>query len=677
MADAVPLSDASTAHVTLDLSGYITGWSDAATALFGLSAEEAIGQHSLMLTVGDESPAEPVQWANLAEPLTLDVCCRTRDGDAVPAQMTMVRLRDDTGQPLGVGTVYQRRQDPAHAIERGKFYAHSLEDNLQAVVAVDALGRIVMVNTAFTQATGYAADDVVGQDVDLLSAGLDAAGFGTTVKQALQGGGLWMGMLTGRHKSGERMPLSVCVSTIHDELGRAAHALVIFSDAAHQPATNAEQQRTSNFDAVTSLPNRVLLGELLNQTLNVARRNEDPGAVLVVQLQRLDRVYDALGHEAGDAFMGQAAARLRDALREQDILARVSHDKLVVVLPRIRQREHAGLVGQKLLHQLGLPYTIDGHEVRCPATVGIAIYPENGTETTGLLRNAELANQRAIDQGESLPTFFSEEMNQRAQERFRIESELRHALKHGEMLLYHQPKVSLRNGRIVGAEALLRWQHPRHGLTGPARFVPIAEESSLILELGEWVLHEACRQVGEWSRRGLNMPPMAVNLSARQFDKFLPRRLDAMLNLYGVEARQLRLEITESLMVRGADEVISIMNELAAMGLAIALDDFGTGYSSLSYLKKFPISTLKIDRSFVTGIPSDASDCAIARAIVTMGQQLRQEIVAEGVETPEQMAFLRALGCDQLQGYLFSPPVDVTSYERMVRDDRRLDFSTP
>jgi EAL domain-containing protein (putative c-di-GMP-specific phosphodiesterase class I) len=268
--------------------------------------------------------------------------------------------------------------------------------------------------------------------------------------------------------------------------------------------------------------------------------------------------------------------------------------------------------------------------------------------------------------------FYSAEMNQRAKEHLRIESELRRAVNSDQLQLHYQPKVSLRNGRIVGAEALIRWRHPEHGMVPPGRFIPVAEETGLILDIGSWVLQEACRQIRAWQDSGLDVPPIAVNLSSRQFDRLLPERIQAVLEQTGVAPDRIKLEITETLLVRGPENVIPIMNELVAMGLALALDDFGTGYSSLAYLKKFPISTLKIDRSFVIGLPAEENDCAIARAIVTMGQQLRQEIVAEGVETAEQMHFLRELGCDQLQGYLFSPPVAAEKFEGMVREGQRL-----
>ena len=249
---------------------------------------------------------------------------------------------------------------------------------------------------------------------------------------------------------------------------------------------------------------------------------------------------------------------------------------------------------------------------------------------------------------------------------------MRRALTSDQLQLHYQPKVSLRNGRIVGAEALIRWRHPERGMVPPGVFIPVAEETGLILDIGAWVLEETCRQIRAWEEAGLEVLPIAVNLSSRQFDRGLPQFVQSILERHGVSPERIKLEITESLLVRGAENVIPIMNELVAMGLALSLDDFGTGYSSLAYLKKFPISTLKIDRSFVIGLPQEENDCAIARAIVTMGQQLRQEIVAEGVETREQMAFLRELGCDQLQGYLFSPPVTAANFERMVRDGQEL-----
>ena len=660
-------------QITLDLMGYVTGWDEAATRLFGFDATEAVGQHLMFLLGNDTDGLEELgTWQPGVDESRHDVVQRNKQGEPIAASLTLRLLRDARGEPAGMSAVYEPRATELDTEARQQLYAGIIEHSHQGMMVTDSDDRIVLVNAAFTRITGYRPAEVVGRHPDMLNTGQHGLDLRAEIRSARQGNGLWMGELLGRRKNGDVFPQSVCISTVSDPTGEVTHALSIFSDIGAHKETEARLQRLANFDSVTGLPNRLLLSQLMEQNLSQSRRSRHTVAVLVIQLQRLGWVYDTLGHDTGDALMVQVAARLHQGLREQDTLARLGHDKLAVMLPSLPRREHAGLVAQKLLKLVRPAYQIDGHEIHCAASIGISVFPDNGTEAAALLRCAEVANTRGLEQANGEPTYFSEDMNQRANERFRIENELRHALAHGELELYHQPKVSLRNGRIVGAEALTRWNHPRQGLLAPGHFVPVAEETSLILELGEWVLREACRQIRAWKDQGLNMPPMAVNLSARQFDKHLPRRLDHLLRGYDVRPSQLKLEITESLMVRGDEEVTPIMNELAAMGFGIALDDFGTGYSSLAYLKKFPITTLKIDRSFVIGIPGQSNDCAIAQAIVTMGQQLRQEIVAEGVENREQMQFLRDLGCDQLQGYLFSPPVPAERYVQMVMNDERL-----
>jgi len=392
----------------------------------------------------------------------------------------------------------------------------------------------------------------------------------------------------------------------------------------------------------------------------------------VIDVGRLGAITDTLGHEVGKDVLVEVGRILRGVLRDEDILARLDGGKFAAALPQIEKREHAAVVAHKLITALDAPLQVGSHSLQVHAHVGAAIYPDDAPDAAELVRGAEAAMARVAPGQEPPLLFYSEEMNQRAKDHLRIESELRQALARQELLLYYQPKVSLRSGRIVGAEALLRWRHPVRGLVAPGVFIPVAEESGLILELGNWVLEQACRQIRLWQEANLMMPPIAINLSARQFDSKLPERVAAAMARHQVRPEQLMLEITESLLVRGADNVIAIMNALVAMGLSLALDDFGTGYSSLAYLKKFPISTLKIDRAFVVGLPFEENDCAIARAIVTMAKQLRQEIVAEGVETVEQMGFLRDLGCDQLQGYLFSQPVGAADFERMLREGKRL-----
>jgi diguanylate cyclase (GGDEF)-like protein len=492
----------------------------------------------------------------------------------------------------------------------------------------------------------------------------------------MQGAGPWRGEIIGKRKNGELFPQSVTISAVRDDAGNISHTFSLFSDISVHKDAEARMQRIVNYDNLTGLPNLGLLTQLLEQAMTEARRSNEHGALLVIELSRLGAISDTLGYETGNALLVEIGRVFRQVLRDEDILARLDGGKFAAALPQIEKREHAAIVAQKLMTALSVPIQVGPHSLQVSAHIGIAVWPEDAQDAPGLVRGAETAMARAAQTPDPALLFYSEEMNQRAKEHLRIESELRQALANDELMLYYQPKVSLRSGRIVGAEALLRWRHPVRGLVSPGVFIPVAEETGLILELGHWVLDEACRQIGAWKDANLMMPPVAVNLSARQFDEGLPQRVAEVMLRHGVQAEHLMLEITESLLVRGADKVAVIMNQLVAMGVALALDDFGTGYSSLAYLKKFPISTLKIDRAFVVGLPYEENDCAIARAIVTMAQQLRQEIVAEGVETAEQMAFLRDLGCDQLQGYLFSQPVPAADFERMLREGKRLAFGS-
>jgi diguanylate cyclase (GGDEF)-like protein/PAS domain S-box-containing protein len=562
--------------------------------------------------------------------------------------------------------------DRLSAEEKQRLHARIIEDSEEGILITDINNRIISVNSAFTRITGYTAGEAIGQSPDLLRSGVHSADFRVEVLAAMHGAGAWHGEIIGRRKNGELFPQSVSIGVVRDADNRITHSFSVFSDISVLRATESRMQQVVNFDTLTGLPNRTLFHQLVDQALSTARRNNEHGALLVIDLNRFTSVNDTLGHEVGDQLLCQVGQRFREVLREEDILARFGGDEFVVALFNIHKSEHAGLVAEKLLTALEAPFAIEAHALHISASIGIAIYPEDGLSTAALLRCADVALKRVQGNGKSSHLFYSPEMNARAKEQWLLEGEFRKALGGDELLLHYQPKVSLRSGRIVGAEALIRWSHPEHGMIAPGRFVPLAEETGLIFELGSWVLEETCRQIRIWLDAGLEMVPIALNISARQFDSHLPERLQAAIDRHGVPCELLKLEITESLLVRGPEKVIPIMNKLVAFGFTLALDDFGTGYSSLAYLKKFPITTLKIDRTFVIGVPGDENDCAIAQAIVTMGKQLRHEIVAEGVETPEQMAFLRDLGCDQLQGFLFSRPIAAGDFEKMVRDRQRL-----
>ena len=329
-------------------------------------------------------------------------------------------------------------------------------------------------------------------------------------------------------------------------------------------------------------------------------------------------------------------------------------------------------MARKLQASLVTPFVIEGHHVQVGASIGISVYPQDGADAESLLRLADIAMARAKQAGsgeDESVTFYSREMNQDMQERMRLEGDLRNALQNGELLLHYQPKFELGRNQIKGAEALVRWMHPQRGLIPPADFIPLAESTGLIVPLGEWVLEEACMQAAQWMRAGIPPFRLAVNVSAREFSSSLPARVAATLDRHGLDARWLELEITESTLMRDIERVIDIMDQITALGVSLSLDDFGTGYSSLSYLKRFPIDTLKIDRSFTMGIPGDGSDCAIASTVISIGQQLGHRVIAEGVETAEQLEFLREAGCDEVQGYLFSRPLTAEAFEKAFRED--------
>jgi diguanylate cyclase (GGDEF)-like protein/PAS domain S-box-containing protein len=660
--------------ITLDTAGYITSWNQGAERLYGFSAEETLGQHILFLYANDEDSqiSGIEEFFQIDDSALLKVKHHKKTGEVFWADLSLTVLRDNENDvQCFVGHLAELGKSLSTA-EKLSLHASIIANSDQGILITNGQERIVSVNAAFTRITGYSMQEAIGQTTDLLRSGVHDADFRAQVSAALQGTGPWQGEIIGKRKNGELFPQSVSISAVRDDAGQITHAFSIFSDISVLRASEERMQQLVNYDSLTGLPNRTLFNQLLGQALATARRNNDCCVVLALELNRLSTIKETFGNEVADELLRQVGHRWRTVLRDEDVLARVGDAEFVAVLTSIQKREHSGIVSQKMLAALDQPFDIESNQVHAAASIGISVFPEDGQDALSLLRFSDVAVKRLHSEGTSGYLFYSPEMNQRAKEQWQLEAELRHALVANELLLHYQPKVSLRSGRIVGAEALIRWRHPQRGMISPGKFIPVAEETGLILDIGNWVLEEACRQIKSWMVAGIEMPPIAVNLSARQFDQHLPVRLQSVLERHGVPPERLKLEITESLLVRGADAVILIMNELVGMGFSLAMDDFGTGYSSLANLKRFPITTLKIDRAFVIGVPGDQNDCAIARAIVTMGLQLRQEIVAEGIETVEQMDFLRNLGCDQLQGFLFSPGVLSEMFERMVREDHRL-----
>ena len=430
-----------------------------------------------------------------------------------------------------------------------------------------------------------------------------------------------------------------------------------------------ELEFRDNFDALTGLPNAKLGLERLRHAIVDAGRSGRTVAALVVDLDRFKVVKESLGQLAGDEVLKHVGQQLSKCLRDGDTVARLCGDEFVVVMPELGKTEDAEQVAGRVLEAVALPYLLNGHTVRMTASVGIGLYPADGETAETLLQNAATARYSARSFDGNTYRFYEPEMNTRLSARIALENDLRHAIEHGELVLHFQPKVNLARGQMEGAEALVRWQHPSRGLVPPMEFIPLAEECGLILPLGEWVVDEACRQIHAWLDAGLTVPPIAVNLSLRQFRvEHLARMIVHALNTYGLEAKYLEFEITESAAMHDLEATMAILRELKGVGLKLSLDDFGTGYSSLAYLKRFPIDHLKIDRAFVRDLTTDPDDAAICVAIINLAHNLRLSVIAEGVESEAQMNYLRRNGCDDIQGYYFSRPVAAAEFARLLTE---------
>ncbi|MFC0131519.1 GGDEF domain-containing protein [Massilia eurypsychrophila] len=571
----------------------------------------------------------------------------------------------------GLLQVHSLAQRSTHAyVQVEAQLAHQLQilDQIQeSVLTLDPMGYITSWNKGAERLFGYSDIEAIGNHILFLyvdeEAGHDA-GFADAHGSMME--------VRRRKKSGEVFWASMTLTPLRNGDEQAVGLIAYLSDITERKQAEERLHHLAYYDALTSLPNRTLLTKLIDQALMAAQRNSTTGCVLFIDLNRFKWINDTLGRRIGDELLRQVSLRFRATLREEDIVARLSGDEFVVGLFDIRQHFEATTVAQKLQASLLEPFLIEGHDLLVGASIGISVYPQDGGDAETLLRLADIAMARAKQSHDSLDdsvAFYSLDMNQGMHERMRIESGLRHALGNGELLLHYQPKFQIEGGRIVGAEALVRWLHPERGIVPPADFIPLAETTGLIVQVGEWVLEAACAQAAIWQRAGVPPLRIAINVSAREFTATLPGRLAATLARYGLDPCWLELEITESALMHDIERVIDIMGQINALGVTLSLDDFGTGYSSLSYLKRFPIHTLKIDRSFTTGLPGDASGCAIATTIISIGQQLKHKVIAEGVETVEQLEFLRASGCDEVQGYLFSRPLPADAFETALREN--------
>jgi len=583
------------------------------------------------------------------------------------ARQRFVDLTGILGEILS--TCRRNRQRAAALLaseEQLRLFAGIVRHSGEAVIITDACWRIVFCNRAFSEQTGYAESEILNRSPAALLGVDGESSFPALLCPQVASSGQWSGELDLVRKGGSRFPARIEVVVAAASGGTVRHNVLVFVDLSERRQMERQIHRLAYFDTLTGLANRSRFYALLEQALSTAHRQHRQGALLCVDLNRFKQVNDTFGHHCADRLLVEVGSRLLLALHDQGIVARLGGDEFVVVLPAVERREDAGRVAKKMLAALAEPFLLEHQEILLSARIGISLFPEDGRDHETLLRNADLALYRAKQRGGSAYMFYAPEMKLPALAQLKVEGGLRRAGERGEFHLVYQPQLDLVSGRISGAEALLRWHHPGHGPIAPAQFIPVAEETGLIHAIGEWVIDAACRQIRQWLDNGLPCVQVAVNLSPRQFSAALPKKVAGALIRHGIPGTALELEITESMLMHGVDSVLAMMHEISKAGVTITLDDFGTGYSSLAYLKRFPIDKLKIDQSFVRGIPDDPYDSAIAAAIIGMAKSLRLSVIGEGVETAAQLDFLRRAGCEEIQGYHFSHPLPVEEFAALL-----------
>ncbi len=573
-------------------------------------------------------------------------------------------VRNEQGDVIGILGVFWDITDRKYAEEELKQAAAVFENTADGVLVTDDQLRITMVNRAFSEITGYAADEAVGNKPNFRRSERHDEAFYQTMWQDIERNGSWRGEIWNRRKSGETYPEWMTISTITDDEGRPSHYVAVFSDISAIKRTQDQLDHLAHHDPLTGLPNRLLLDDRLRHAITRSGRHSERVAVLFLDLDRFKIVNDTLGHPVGDRLLRDVAERLKGCLRDADTVARLGGDEFIVLIEEFERLEEIDIVAEKIQHALAAAFHIDDHELYLGVSIGISLYPEDGDDVATLIKNADAAMYRAKESGRNTFQFYTEELTADAAHRLRLEAGLRGALEHGEMELYYQPKVELASGRVVGAEALIRWNHPELGMVPPDQFIPMAEENGTIIEIGAWVLAEAAAQLARWREAGLKLEQLAVNISGLQIQRGdLVGQVRQALERNGLDAGSLELEITESVLMSHPEQAAEVLDRLRGIGVELAVDDFGTGYSSLSYLKRFPINCLKIDQSFVRDIPGDANDTAITKAVIALAHSLQLKVVAEGVENDEQRQLLIGEGCQLAQGYHFSRPLPVAEFE--------------
>ena len=600
--------------------------------------------------------------------LTHDLQVMRKDGSVFYADVNAAPITIE-GKPclMGLFRDITERKQTEDALRQA---ATVFESSHDGVVITDLNGRMQAVNRAFLTITGYSEAEVLGKNPSILHSGRQTKDFYQSMWAGIKAEGFWQGEIWNRRKNGEIYPEWLTISVVRDAQGEATRYVGVFSDLSQLKQSETQLEHLAHYDPLTDLPNRLLLQSHLAHALAHAQRHKRQVGVLYLDLDRFKNINDSLGYPIGDELLIALTERLAMRIRSEDMLARLGGDEFLLVLENIDSPEDAVGMARTMLELLAQPFVLSGkQEVYIGASIGISVSPDDGIKADELIQHADAAMHLAKKQGRNTYRFYTEALTRAAGEHLELENRLRHAISANQLRVYYQPQVDIATGHIIGAEALVRWQDPERGLIPPVQFIPLAEETGLIGAIGEWVLQETCLQGVRWIKAGLPFLTLAVNLSPHQFLRGnISELVSKVLAETGFPADRLELELTESALMDQEEAAVKMLHLLRAQDIRLAIDDFGTGYSSLSYLKRFPLDILKIDKSFVDDIPFHQDDMEIASTIIAMGHILGFKVLAEGVETAEQLAFLQSKGCDMYQGYLCSPPVPAGEFEKLLAE---------
>jgi len=661
-----------------DLAHDRNRWNDGLRQMLGYSEEPARVSETYALIHPEDRPLVEAlrQGQRQADDRLQILEFRVRHHDGswrwVESRSRTIEHDDKGGALLTIGTMLDIT--PRKAAEAERQLANLVFTGISDGICItDAKRCILRINEAFCRITGYSAEEVLGEDPRLLKSGVQGPAFYRDMWSKLERFDNWQGEITNRRKDGSLANEWLSISCVRDGEGQVTHYVGFFSDLSERQAAAERIQYLSSYDTLTELPNRNLFTDRLEQSLLTARRFERGTALILLDLDRFRFINDTLGPPAGDTILIEVARRLQLQVREGDTVGRRGSNEFGFVMANLSHERDALALAQRILDAIAVPFAVAGQTVALTASIGISVFPKNGDSGETMLKTADAALQRAKQAGRNTFRFYSPEMDADATRRLALETALRDALARNELNVYYQPQISLDSGRMIGMEALLRWSHPQLGAISPSEFIPIAEETGLIIPIGEWVLRAACQQTKRWLDLGLLPLRIAVNLSPRQFRQadLLTIVADALAES-GLPASALELEITESSFIDDIEEAVALCRKLKGLGIKLSLDDFGTGYSSLAYVSRFPFDKIKIDQGFIRDIIENPVNAAIATAAIVMARSLNLSVLAEGVETEAQASFLRSRRCDAIQGYLFSPALPAEEFAPLLRHNRQL-----